>query len=497
MAGQGAGKTALIAIDSAELIIKAPAIKGFIGANTHMQLTTSTISRVTESWKQIYGWEQYDQKSCPWGNYVMDKKPPRHFKRIHDFKEYHNIISFDTGCVIFLGSLDNYKAHDGKEFGWSHLDETKDTKKDAVTTVILGRLRQLGLYYDQEGEIVYESDKEVAAKKGLTAYNPLKIHTSPSEGKVEWIADLFDLHRHDADIRKKIFKPDDYWKHEERDTLAVIYSSWWNYDNLPVDYIESRIRLLSKLECDKLIYAYPFAKSGGEFYTSFDRKTHTGKVEFIKGAGIHLSYDFNVLPYMTLLCAQIIEVERYYDAKKGIYLKEPTKNTEPQSVLQFRIFKEFCAKTPFNTTVEITGLFRAWYNEKQRNSDVFYYGDASGKYRQAGRGDATQFRDVKHKLYGLTNNSSDRVPKANPPILKRRDFVQRILECKLPYEILIDESCVELVRDLEFLILGPDGKMKELIEDKETGVKYQKLGHTSDALEYFLCRVLQNAFKNM
>lgn len=499
MAGQGGGKTALIAIDSGEMVTKAPLIRGFIGANTHNQLTTATLVGITKIWKLVFGWEEYDQKSAPNGNYVIDKKPPAHFKKVEKFKEYHNIISFANGAIIFVGSLENYKAHDGKEFGWAHLDETKDTKKEAITTVILGRMRQKGLYYDENNDVIQELDEQLAAVKKLTAYNPLKIHTSPAMGKVEWLNEMFDLPRHDGTIRQKIFKKDDYFKHEEVDTLVVIYSSWWNYANLANGFLESQLRILSKGESDKMIYAYPFAKSGGEFFPGFDRTIHTGKVEFLPGIPLHITYDFNVLPYMTLLCCQIIAVQRHYDEQKEIYLKEKTKNTIERTVYQFRIFKEFCAKTPFNTTPGVTGLFKNWYEDKakKRGTDIFYYGDASGKSRQAGRGDATQFRDVKNVLYKYLNSASDRVPKSNPPILKRRDFIQRILEGRLPYELIIDEECKELIRDMEFLILGMDGKLKEMVEDKETGVKYQKLGHTSDALEYLICKCLESAFKNM
>ena len=36
--------------------------------------------------------------------------------------------------------IKNYLAHDGKEFGWAHLDETKDTKKEALITQIIDKV---------------------------------------------------------------------------------------------------------------------------------------------------------------------------------------------------------------------------------------------------------------------------------------------------------------------------------------------------------------------
>ena len=87
--------------------------------------------------------------------------------KFEKYINYSNIISFDNGAIIYIGSLDNAKAHEGKEFAYAILDETKDSKEQDVKDTILTRLRQKGLVIN---------GKE---------FNPLYILTSPA--KVECI----------------------------------------------------------------------------------------------------------------------------------------------------------------------------------------------------------------------------------------------------------------------------------------------------------------------
>ncbi len=135
MAGTGSGKTYLEGVISANFVKNFPHVDGFIGANTYEQLNTSTLKRIRDVWKGLFGLIEGK-------HYVVGIKPPNGFSTEgHNFDHYGSIISFCNSAVIYKGSLDNYKAHEGKEFGWAELDETKDTKEEAVKEVILHRLR--------------------------------------------------------------------------------------------------------------------------------------------------------------------------------------------------------------------------------------------------------------------------------------------------------------------------------------------------------------------
>lgn len=489
MAGQGSGKSALIGILTGAFAIKFPHIKGFVAANTYMQLTQSTLSAITKLWASWYGLQRYDPASKK-GDYVIDCQPPKGFTRLYEFKSYNNIISFRNGHVIFVGSLDNYLAHDGKEFAYAHLDETKDTKETALKSVILARLREAGIWYNTADpepttNLLYGKTKEEAianAKaeglevlaENLQPFNPCYIHTSPAEGTVEWLTTMFKLEEVEKEILVKIQSETDYYYNEEANRAVCIYSTYHNRRNLPENYISDRLADLTSAQALKFVFGYPFSKTGGEYFTQFDRLTHIQPCPLIKGAPFHITLDFNVLPYMTLLCAQIEE-----------------------TAIEFRIrfFKEYCLSSPKNSTEAVCEELILDYQDDIL--DLFYYGDASGKSRVAGFGDdMTNFNTLREKLEYFITDASNRVSKKNAGVLKRRSFIERILAGKVwlgtkRVVIVIDPACKELIKDMQYLMLGKDGKLKELATNAE-GASYQKLGHTSDAAEYLVCELLSD-----
>lgn len=499
MAGQRGGKSQMIGIISGQYITDYPKIKGFIGANTYLQLTQSTLVKSTEIWRELYGFTEFDSKYNPGGHYVIDKTPPRHYNKYENYKEYHNIISFWNGHTIFVGSLDNYKAHEGKEFAYAHLDETKDTKEVAVTTVILARLSQRGLYLDKHKKIHYieKHDDERIKKEKLTSFNPCWIHTSPAVGQVDWIVKMFHLNDYEPEIRARITTKlstggHDYFYKEIEDKSITIFSTYHNEKNLPANYIEGRMNRLSENEQLKLIYGYPFSKTGGEYYPYFQRIKHTAKVKFINGQSIHLTWDFNVMPYMTCLCAQVIYVDRYYDPITKIKYEKNILGCKFIQVMQIRFYREYCLASPNNTTVDVCRVFKNDHL-KFTNNGIFYYGDASGRNRIEGLGSLTNYKIIEKELFNYIHNSSNRVRLANVNVLQRRDLINRIFEGKYPsVEIYFDVDMEETIRDFEYLKLGEAGKFKERVRDPQTGVSYEKIGHTSDAVEYLITEILKN-----
>jgi len=142
LAGQGAGKTFLMGVVAGRFIQSYPHKKGLIAANTYSQLSGTTLFRVREVWKHHFGWTEYNEYTKQ-GHYTVGVQPPASFNlENHNFENYRNVISFCNGALIHYHSLDNYKPIDGLEISWACLDETKDTRPEAITEVILGRLRQ-------------------------------------------------------------------------------------------------------------------------------------------------------------------------------------------------------------------------------------------------------------------------------------------------------------------------------------------------------------------
>lgn len=240
-------------------------------------------------------------------------------------------------------------------------------------------------------------------------------------------------------------------------------------------------------------------KTGNEFLPHFSYVKHTGKVSYLPGRPIHLGFDFNVLPYQPMVCAQILEnVVRWRNPKTKMRYKEKAEGREIEYVTQIRFFKEYtgiAGDFPENTVESVCEAFKLDFEDK--GSEVFYYGDASGKYRIAGKGDATNFKTVKAKLEAMLNEASDRVPNSNPPVLKARDFMNKIFADKYPIEILIDEdNAPELAKDLSSIMLSSDGILKEMIIDKATKIRYQKNSHLHDAAKYMIIWLFKDLFKS-
>jgi hypothetical protein len=477
MAGQGGGKSGMIGFLSGIFVQHYPQVKGFIAANTYQQLSQSTLVQCTKFWGKYFNLTRYDAKTGQ-GDYVMDKQPPGAFTRFHEFKSYGGIISFRNGAVIFVGSLDNYLAHDGKEFGWAHLDETKDSKEAALKDVILARIRQEGIWIDPNDpdpttNLHYDPEKK--PDPTYKPFNPCYIHTSPSEGTVEWLNRMFNLDEWEHEILDRIVSETDFFYRERNHQAVCIYSTYHNQANLPESYIPNKILDLTEAQQLKFIYGYPFSKTGGEYFPSFDRIHSVRECPLILGAPIHCSLDFNVMPYMTLIAMQIHE---------DIISQE----------YELRIFREYCLSSPLNSTTAVCEAFLRDY--QHYITDLFYYGDASGRSRIPGKGNATNYDDLRAAWDYYLAHGSDRVSIKNKGVLKRRDFLERIFQGKVhingkKVRIYIDPECKEMIKDLQYLKLGAEGKHKEEVKNAD-GAKYQKLGHTSDALEYMICEILDD-----
>ncbi len=488
--GVGIGKSQCIGLLSMEFVKNNPEIRGFIGANTYSQLSKSTLDRVFKVWTETFGLKKDI-------DFVVDKIPPAGYKIYGpDLKSYENTISFANGAMIFIASLDNYKVIDGTEFGWACLDETKDTKEEAVKEVIIARLRQIGMFISERGsmfnlkecnekveqglwKIVYDLEKGTyyLNKTGqkVTGYNPLYIFTSPA--KTKWLMEWFHLDDQADGIQAKIFDKDDYYRKRTGDQFVVIASTYHNAHNLSSGYVDRLIEDLggNKGLIDMLIYGSPFGKSGGEFYSAYDRMKHVKKIEVNNKLPIHISLDFNLVPYITMTLWQI-------ELVKGRY--------------KVRCFAELCLENPHNNTEALCKTAEAKFGNLFR-AGLFYYGDYSGKNGNMMTQEYKHHFDVVDKvLKKYVSNYSDKVI-VNPFVMKRRDFANKMLNGGFNIDIEIDSTCKNTLGDFEFLQVGPDGgKLKKKVTDKSKGMTYEEHGHTSDTFDYFICSAFSNLFDN-
>jgi len=463
LAGIGSGKSHLNGIKSYQFISTFPEVPGFIGANTYDQLNTSTMFRIREYWKSI-GVTEYIKESNPYGMYVVGKTPPLHFNtKNHNFDSYHNIISFVNGGIIFTGSLDNYESHSGKQFGWAFLDETKDTKEEAVKEVIIGRLRQRGMYM-VNGELSHTGTED-------QQYNPLYITTSPA--KVDWLNTWFELDKYITEITDNIYSRETFFKKKIGNRFIVISSTYHNIKNVGENYIQGIIDNNTEERGKALVYANPFTSTGGEYYSSFDRLKHVTRLKYNPELPIHISFDQNTVPYNS---ASIWQIEREGD----LYMTN--------------CIDCIALTNPRNSTEEVCEEFIMRYNNHK--AGVFFYGDASGRSRSTMNKEFRHhYEIIEYKLRRFLVNGSDRTLRVNPPNVKRRDFMNKCFENKLPIRIRIDENCKLVISDFMYTKQDKDGtKDKHIVTDKETGDKYQKYGHFGDNAEYFMVELFKDYY---
>jgi hypothetical protein len=460
LSGIGAGKTFLAGAITYRFIRYFPQCFGFIATNFYEQLNLSTLYRVREYWKSL-GLTEWS-KDNPGGMYVAGKQPPAHFSRAHhNFDSYNSIISFINGAVIFMGSLENSLAHEGKTFSWAILDETKDSRESDVKEIIIGRLRQKGVYV-KDGQFATEGED----------INPLYILTSPS--KSDWINNWFQLDSYVNEISDKIYSETDFFQKEIGNKFVVISSTYHNRKNLTSGYIQNILDSNTAERGKALIYACPFATLGGEFYSSFDRLKHVGKCQYDKTKPLHISFDQNSVPYNSCSLWQ-------FERKDDIWWSY--------------CIDEIALENPRNSTEEVCEDILMRY--AGHKSAIYYYGDASGKARSTMNKEFKHhYEIIEYKLRRFLTNGSARMMRQNPSITKRRDFINRIFEDKLPIRILIDESCKLMVADMMYVKQDINGaKDKHIVTDKETGDRYQKYGHLGDNLEYILVEVYNNYYK--
>ena len=462
LAGVGSGKTHLGGFISGYLLQKFPKVFGFLGANTYQQLTTSTLFRVREVWFELFGWKEGR-------DYVVGKMPPKGFSREgHNFDDYNALISFKWGAVAFKGSLDNAKSHDGKEFGWAILDETKDSREQDVKDVIFTRLRKPGIYIDPDGQLTDEKVDDLFGEENK-AFNPLYILTSPA--KVAWLNEWFKLDDYEDEIQGLIYDKDKFFIKEVDGKCTVISSTYHNEQNLPKGYIERIISNQSEEGGKRLIYGNPFVKAGGEFYAMFERMVQVKKCEFNPKLPIHISFDQNVNPYMTMTLYQTEQIG------KTLYIRQ---------------FDEICLPNPNNKTSKVCLEFIRRYGS--RCNGLFYYGDPTGRKSDT-RGSEHDYDIVKRMLRKYLNNRSERVPYKHPGVLKRKDFINNIFEGLYDVRFEIDPRCKKSIADFEFVKEDINGKKLKEKTTGDNGVQYEKYGHTSDSFDYFICELLKRLFE--
>ena len=208
---------------------------------------------------------------------------------------------------------------------------------------------------------------------------------------------------------------------------------------------------------------------GGEAYKFFNTEKNTLCVNYNPELPLHLSFDFNLRPGMH---ATIFQIEN-----KTIYQ-----------------IAEIITKSPKNSTKYACEDFKTMF--RGHSGGLFIYGDPSGRNgstrQEEGHNDYTI---VLNELKGY--RPSLRVAFSHPSPKMRIEFINEIfLNGFQGIEMYIGINCLKTIEDLLYIKEDENGgKVKEKFKDSNTGMSYEKYGHLTDSLDYFICEAFKNEYK--
>lgn len=210
---------------------------------------------------------------------------------------------------------------------------------------------------------------------------------------------------------------------------------------------------------------------GNRFYKTFNLDC-VEPIEYNSRLPLHISFDENVNPYLTLVVNQ---AEQLGD------------------VLEVRQIAEICLKSPHNTLKMTCDTFTEMY--KDHKEGVYIYGDRTSKKQDTKLEKGENFFTLAAN-YLRQFNPIERLPSRNPGVKSRGEFINQIFAGNVSKaRILIGDNCTNSIADYLYLKEAPDGtKFKEKTSDKVSGVRYEKYGHCSDSLDYLHIEIFKPHF---
>lgn len=219
-------------------------------------------------------------------------------------------------------------------------------------------------------------------------------------------------------------------------------------------------------------------RTGKEFFWAFDTAKNVRPGIYDPTKYLHIGFDFNRSPYMTLVVFQIAKVGLKYEMQ-GL--------------------KEYCLEHPLNNTESVCKAFKHDIDEgdfKGHKAGVRFYGDYSGKTGRTTERDgiAHDYDVVWSVLARYLDARSDWVV-PNPLHKKVSMWMNAVFAGKTDVMIYLDPKMSNTIKDFSQVKEDADGSMlKEKAIDRTTGKSYEKLGHTSQATYYISCAAFADSF---
>jgi PBSX family phage terminase large subunit len=351
-------------------------------------------------------------------------------------------------CVKYYKSDHEFKFENGSLINFVGLDKIEKLKSiDGVKA----------FWFEETTEGTSEDFDEI--NRRLRGANDLQIFSTFNPIDIEhWIKRYFWDNEHFSNPKLSLnihthYSENPYLTDIDRANLEAMQS-----------YNENDYRIYALGEWGQL-------KSGNEFYFKFEMKKHIRQYQYNPEHPLHISFDFNVVPYICCSVWQVVKIGERYECRcvDEITLKDPENNT-------FDLCKEVL-------------------NRYGKQRVTYLYGDATGRAR------STQSKEhnwaiIQRQLAPMLSNYSDRVPASNPNVGRRREFVNRALHGSLIFDININQGCKLMIEDLLRVKTNAVGDEKLKVKTKEGDISFERWGHLSDTLDYFVCKLFENVFQN-
>ena len=323
---------------------------------------------------------------------------------------------------------------------------------------------------------------EISAYKNSEVYDQLLIRVRIDGARMIFCFNPIDENHW---IKKEVFDIDEgeirqiikttYRDNREWDNKTQTYGKWFvpeYYRNLLESYKETNLnkwRIYANGEWGKIV------PEGGRFYNDFDINHHVKKeaeLKYNRELPLHISFDFNVNPYMTCTVWQL-------DNGHAMQIEE------------------ICLGSPSNNTPATARRFaKLYWNHEQ---EIYVYGDPAGRNRDT-RGEIgwNDFTFIEQELTKANLSYQMKIKSKAPNISARGIFLNRVFRGDVEgISISISDRCTKTVEDYVYLLETMEGKKHKEKARDENKVTYEKYGHTSDANDYFLCYVWDKEMRAM
>jgi hypothetical protein len=452
--GRASGKTFelldLICISARAL----PRALAGLASRTFKQVQEIVIAQSETVFNQ-WGFYQYDAKTRPKGNYVVNKRPPAHWWTPYNSpKSWDNTITFAKGYTVFFLSADRKDTQRGVNFDQYFQDETAFSKQDFYTDIVRAGLRANKKKYQD-------------TRPGRSGHNhPLHwliahFSSAPRTLSGSWIYNFEEL--------AKKYPEKNYWLE------ATAYD---NLEFLPGDYLESAKEDMPPLAFDIEIMNRRPKKVDAAFYAAFNTQKHCYTAygyDFDEETGIwkstpndydtfkplEVSFDFNNAFTSVIVCQ---DFDKEFRAIKELWVKQSN----------------------LDLVTQLTNNLCEHYKHHLKRK-IFVHGDYNGKTTSPGN-TQTFFQLIFSILRANGWEVHDMVDN-NPKMPVRYKVVNVILAEgteRLPKIRINEIECPNLVLSIAYAGTIKDTFEKDKTAERDKTVPQEKATHLSDAFDYII-----------